>query len=234
MDGVAHRTHLIRRLALATCVGVAGLLLFPLLSAARPQQADIWTGTWGRADWGTMTVTQSGGRAKGTYTWDDGRVEGVVSGLVFRGTWNEAPTRQGPRDAGEFELRVSGDGKSFTGWWRYADGSAGGDWNGTRISAPPSAPAARVLKVVLAKKRYNPSTATVASGTRVEICNGDDFRHRPASLSSSSRLRGVVLRPGQCASVTVRNPTRGLAEVKFYDEIHSQERMVLVVVPAVS
>jgi hypothetical protein len=231
---VAHCSHLIRRLALATCAGAAGLLLFPLLSAARPQQADIWTGTWGRADWGTMTVTQSGGRAKGTYTWDDGRMEGVVSGLVFKGTWNEAPTRQGPRDAGEFELRMSGDGKSFTGWWRYADGSASGDWNGTRISAPPSATAAKVLKVVLVKKRYNPHTATVASGTRVEICNGDDFQHRPFSLSSFSRMKTVVLKPGQCASVTVRNPTRELAEVKFHDEIHSQERMVLVVLPAAS
>lgn len=229
---MAHCTHLIRRLALATCAGAAGLLLFPLLSAARPQQADIWTGTWERAGWGTMTVTQSGGRAKGTYTWQDGRMEGVVSGLRFVGTWNRAPTRQAPLDVGKFELQISKDGKSFTGWWRYADGSGGGDWSGTRISAAPSASAARVLKVVLLNKRYIPHTATVASGTRVEICNSDEFRHRPFSFSSFSRMKVVVLKSGQCASVTVRNSTRELAEVKFYDEIHSQERMVLVVLPA--
>lgn len=67
------------------------------------------------------------------YTHDQGRISGTlnaatfsvepVGGNVFAGTWNEAPTRTGPNDAGPVEFKATRDGKSFKGRRAYA-GSA--------------------------------------------------------------------------------------------------------------
>ena len=98
------------------------------------QSQDIWTGTWESKEWGTMELTQTGSSVTGTYTWDQGKIDGAVYGNALKGTWSEAPSYAPPADAGDFEFTLSSDGNSFTGKWRY--GSSGdweGDWTGERI-----------------------------------------------------------------------------------------------------
>jgi len=82
------------------------------------------------------------------------------------------------------------------------------------------------------RKKYVPLTAYVAHGARISICNKDDFRHHPFSLGRHSRFGPVVLRPGECTTITALNPTEAIRQLHLYDEIHSQERMVILVAPA--
>lgn len=101
-----------------------------------------FTGTW-NTDWGLMSLTQSGSQVTGTYEHDSGRITGTVQGSVIRGTWSEAPSYAPPDDAGDVELTISSDCKSFTGNWRYGKTGAygpsatwSGSWYGTLKSAP--------------------------------------------------------------------------------------------------
>jgi hypothetical protein len=108
----------------------------PLLGSTPPPEEPqgVWTGKWESAQWGTMELTQTGNSVTGIYSWDEGRIDGTVSGNVLRGTWSEAPSYAPLDDAGDFEFALSSDGNSFTGKWRY--GSSGdweGDWNGERV-----------------------------------------------------------------------------------------------------
>lgn len=90
-------------------------------------------GEW-TSNWGDMTLKQSGNKIIGEYTHDKGKLEGVVNGDVFIGTWSESPSYTAPNDAGDVELKLSRDGNSFEGNWRYgSDNSAwSGGWTGTR------------------------------------------------------------------------------------------------------
>jgi hypothetical protein len=109
------------------------------IATVRPAAASAvvsWTGTWS-TDFGTMLLQQSGNHVTGSYTHDQGRLDGTLSstGRVFTGTWNEAPTRTGPVDAGAFEFQLSPGDRSFSGLWNYAKDAAGawrGTWRGTR------------------------------------------------------------------------------------------------------
>ncbi len=98
-----------------------------------------FVGEW-TSNWGDMTFTQSGDKIIGEYTHDEGRLEGVVNGDVFIGTWSESPSYAEPNDAGDAELKLSSDGNSFTGNWRYGSDSAGwsGGWTGTRVASSSS------------------------------------------------------------------------------------------------
>jgi hypothetical protein len=91
-------------------------------------------GEWD-SNWGDMTITQSGDKLIGEYTHDKGKIEGVVNGDVFIGTWSESPSYAEPNDAGDVELKLSKDGNSFEGNWRYGsdDSSWSGGWTGTRV-----------------------------------------------------------------------------------------------------
>ena len=85
-----------------------------------------------------MSFSQSGSSVTANYTWDEGRVEGSLSGLVFSGKWLEAPSYAEPDDAGDIEFSFSADCRSFTGRWRYgSSGSWSGDWSGTSTTATP-------------------------------------------------------------------------------------------------
>lgn len=90
-----------------------------------------WTTSWGDI----MTVTQSGDKIIGEYPDDEGKIEGVVNGDTFIGTWSESPSYAEPNDAGDVELKLSKDGNSWTGQWRYgSEGTAwDGVWTGTKI-----------------------------------------------------------------------------------------------------
>ncbi|MEZ5333914.1 MAG: hypothetical protein R2741_01030 [Methanolobus sp.] len=106
-----------------------------------------FVGEWS-SNWGDMTFWESNGKLYGEYTHDEGRLEGVVNGDVFIGTWSESPSYAEPNDAGDVEIKLSSDGNSFEGNWRYGSDSSSwsGGWTGTRIgqatsstSAAPSA-----------------------------------------------------------------------------------------------
>lgn len=113
-------------------IAIAILAAMPVTQAADCS----WSGTW-TSSWGEMVLQQSaGGGVTGTYTWDNGNIEGTVSGNVLSGTWTETPTRKGPNDAGAFVFTLSPDCNSFTGKWNYAaEGSEWKeDWTGTRVA----------------------------------------------------------------------------------------------------
>ncbi len=93
----------------------------------------IWEGTWSTT-YGMMTLTQTGNQVSGNYEHSNGHITGTVSGNVLTGTWSEAPTYAAPDNAGDVQLTISPDGKTFTGGWRYgSSGSWTMNWNGTTI-----------------------------------------------------------------------------------------------------
>lgn len=116
---------------LATVVAVSVAIV---TTAAPARAASTWSGTW-NTQWGgpptVVTLVQSGAAVTGTYTYDNGQIQGTIAGGVLRGTWTETPTRAGPTDAGEFEWTLSAGGRSFTGRWRYAGGGSWASWSGT-------------------------------------------------------------------------------------------------------
>jgi hypothetical protein len=104
---------------------------FTLNCASAP--TDGWTGTWSTT-YGMMYLTQTGNQVTGTYEHSNGHIVGTVSGNVLTGTWSEAPTYSPPDNAGDVQLTISSDGKTFTGGWRYgSSGSWTMNWTGTTI-----------------------------------------------------------------------------------------------------
>jgi hypothetical protein len=99
-----------------------------------------WTGkwevTWGEMDFERteMTLQQTGTTVTGTYPFDQGKIQGTVSGNKLIGQWSESPSYSPPDDAGDFEFTMSDDCKSISGKYRY--GSSGGwrDWNGILLT----------------------------------------------------------------------------------------------------
>jgi len=92
------------------------------------------SGKW-KSRFGTIELSQSGGRVEGDYTHDSGRITGELDGVTLRGTWSEGPTYEPPKDAGDMEFVFSDDGRSFSGKWRYGHDkeSWDGSWDGTKI-----------------------------------------------------------------------------------------------------
>ena len=112
-------------------------ILFVCSLAAQPVSAAcVWTGTWD-TNWGTMTVDQKGETITGTYEHDNGRITGRVVGNMIIGTWSEAPGYNPPDNAGDFQLTISDDCRSFDGKWKYGSrqGSWDGEWYGHRIGS---------------------------------------------------------------------------------------------------
>ena len=77
-----------------------------------------WEGEWD-SDWGNIVITQKGNQISGTYTHDNGRISGMVSGNTITGTWAEYPSYSAPNDAGDIIFEMASDGKSFSGKWRF-------------------------------------------------------------------------------------------------------------------
>ncbi len=89
------------------------------------------------SEWGTLILSQNGNIVKGTYSYDEGSLEGTLEGLILKGKWFEKPTMTPPNDAGIFEFTFSEDASTFTGKWKYgfeAGENFDGNWSGTRIS----------------------------------------------------------------------------------------------------
>lgn len=99
----------------------------------KPEKPDVEidvSGKW-NTNFGEMILNQSGTTVTGTYTHDKGRIEGVLKGNVFIGTWSEAPTYSPSHDAGKVKLIFNND--SFTGKWGSGDDEPTNPWTGTRI-----------------------------------------------------------------------------------------------------
>jgi hypothetical protein len=126
-------------LSQVSCLALVFVLFLSILQSNVYAQEYSWAGEW-NSNWGKMVFTQSGNVVTGTYTHDSGKLTGTISGNKLIGTWSEAGTYAPPNDAGDVELTMSEDGKSFTGKWRY--GSTGNynssSWTGTRTTAVPA------------------------------------------------------------------------------------------------
>jgi hypothetical protein len=108
----------------------------PVAGSRAASGAAIWAGTWSTT-YGTMILRQSGDRVEGIYAYSDGRLRGTAAGRVLRGTWDEAPSRAAPGEAGDFEFRLAADGKSWTGRWRFAQpGDPWKSWRGSCSAGP--------------------------------------------------------------------------------------------------
>jgi len=95
-----------------------------------PQPVNLgWGGTW-ITDWGTMKISVSGTSATGTYTTSNGKLNGIINGNNFSGTWSRSPSYAAPKDAGAFSFIMSPDGNSFKGDWKYSACSWAGPWDG--------------------------------------------------------------------------------------------------------
>ena len=105
-----------------------------------PATADL-SGVWMSAQWGEMNLGQIGIEVTGTYTWDEGKLVGTVSGDRFDFQWSEAPSYAAPGDAGDGYLIVTVDGKSMSGEWRYGyDGEWSGTWTADRSATVAALP----------------------------------------------------------------------------------------------
>lgn len=121
----AAQTDLLRHAARAEICARSITDTVPMLSS--------FNGTW-KTNWGTMKIRQGGFAVSAVYTHDKGKITGTVEGNVMTGTWSEAPTYAPTSDAGDLELVLSKDGKTFAGRWRYGSkASWNGNWNGTRV-----------------------------------------------------------------------------------------------------
>lgn len=105
-------------------------------AATRPTAASF-AGTW-RTDWGMMKLRQSGNRVEGTYSHQNGRITGTVSGNTLTGYWSQNPSHEFPNDKGPLSLTLTDGGRKFTGTWQRVKertrGTPGGTWNGTRVA----------------------------------------------------------------------------------------------------
>jgi hypothetical protein len=112
----------------------------------------------------------------------------------------------------------------------------------------PAVKAARRLSLTLFKKRFYVATAhrefcnaasgesslvcTVKSGALVSICNRDQFHHGPLfTLDRQNRFKSAPVRPDRCFRRRFVNAGPKALSVGIYDEIHSQERLMLRVSP---
>lgn len=94
-------------------------------------ECDI-TGSW-YSNWGDMEFKQEGSSVTATYTYRDGKIEGVMKGNILVGWWSEHPTYSAPDDAGAVELEFTDNCTELNGNWRFGEtGEWDGGWEGTK------------------------------------------------------------------------------------------------------
>lgn len=146
-----------------------------------------WEGEWD-SNWGKMILTQNGSIVTGTYTHDKGRINGTISGNILKGTWSESPSYAPPNDAGDLELTMAADGKSFSGKWRYGSEGSWGDWEGgKRITEVILAPTTTVTTPTSPTTTGSNGAEVFESGSRImwQPANGLGYRlYRSTSQSS--------------------------------------------------
>ena len=99
---------------------MSSALVLPGIQAAASSN---WSGVWD-TDYGKMVLQQNGKHISGTYEYNGGgRVEGTITGNIFRGTWYE------PGNSGTLKFAISDDGMIFRGFW-----NGDSPWNGAKRS----------------------------------------------------------------------------------------------------
>lgn len=96
-------------------------------------------------------------------------------------------------------------------------------------------PAGDTINISLVEKTFVPGEATVKHGDAIRICNNDKFFHQPFSYSKHNQFgspKGVRIKPGECMTHIAQNPTKQDLDVKIFDELHSNEKLTLTVLPA--
>jgi hypothetical protein len=83
-----------------------------------------YQGKWD-TKYGSIVLEEIGDRVEGSYSLNDGRIRGTVKDNTLLGKWSQKPSYSEPNDAGDVEFRLSDDGKSFKGRWRYGSSD---DW----------------------------------------------------------------------------------------------------------
>lgn len=122
-----------------SCVSGAPQPSEPVAGGAAVSSGSVtFLGTWQTtSDFGKLEINLAGLRVSGTYTHDNGKIEGTLSadGKTLTGTWSEAPSYKPPQDAGKFILKLADDGQSFSGRWWYGltESAFSQVWNGERI-----------------------------------------------------------------------------------------------------
>lgn len=76
-------------------------------------------------DFNAMRFRQDGNRVTGTYDYQNGRIEGTLSGHTLTGRWTQSNGK------GRFIFEFNDDFTAFTGKWSYNDAEpTSGSWNG--------------------------------------------------------------------------------------------------------
>lgn len=76
---------------------------------------------------GDMVLRQNGASVSGEYTYNDGLIEGTLSGNILTGTWKETSS------SGTIRFVFKSDGSGFTGKWAPGDNEPSSGWDGQRI-----------------------------------------------------------------------------------------------------
>ena len=91
-----------------------------------------------------------------------------------------------------------------------------------------------VVEISLRGKTYLPHEVSAKAGDTIRICNNDTIFHRPFSMSKFNQFgnpKGIQLKPGECTTQVVQNPTKIDLCVTLSDDIHAQERGMVRVSP---
>ncbi|MDR0491779.1 MAG: hypothetical protein LBH28_11100, partial [Oscillospiraceae bacterium] len=94
----------------------------PLNASSVP--AGIWAGVWEvSGSWRTMTLAQDGNIVSGSYTWEEGSINGTVSGNTWAGRWSQV----GNSRSGGFKAVMAYDLMTFGMTWWYDEQMGLGD-----------------------------------------------------------------------------------------------------------
>ncbi|MBI3124604.1 MAG: T9SS type A sorting domain-containing protein [Ignavibacteriales bacterium] len=99
------------------------------------QSTNPWVGTW-YSSYGPIKLSENNGIISGNYHRPNGETgfisSGIASGNVLTGRWREPTTYAPPYDEGDFIFTLSEDKLSFSGKWRYDQGSLWFGWLGSK------------------------------------------------------------------------------------------------------
>lgn len=125
-----------------TIIQVAAAL-FLVGCSAKEKKSNNFSGTWESAQWGVMTLQQSGTRVVGQWEYQNGRLEGDVADGKLTFKWWQNVERGTPYDSapvadrGDGYFVLSADAESFTGKWRLHGWKAWkDDWDAIRVLDP--------------------------------------------------------------------------------------------------
>lgn len=110
---------------------IIAVAFLSIANSALANFSGTWQTTWGDSGVTRMTLHQSGKNVTGTYTHQNGFIDGYVANKkTMRGSW----TQSGNSRAGVVQFTLSPDGRSFTGKYNYdGEDSWTGTWNGVKI-----------------------------------------------------------------------------------------------------